>query len=92
MNNEIQWKDASLVNAPASIMVRVIYADGMECDARRVSGGIFYPRGSDMYRYVNVIKWRELTVAEKAQAMREDEQASIERRQRDEAAIRSHYQ
>jgi hypothetical protein len=59
----IQWIDAKQNPPPEGLMVRVMYTDGVECNAKRASGRIYYPEGSDMYRYVDVARWRFLTPA-----------------------------
>ena len=59
--SDTQWNDARRNPPPTDKVVRVLYEDGLECDAQRASGRIYYPKGSSMYRYVDVAKWRELT-------------------------------
>jgi hypothetical protein len=56
----IQWRDAKADPPPTDKLVRVIYTDGVECNAERASGRIYYPENSNMYRYVDVAKWREI--------------------------------
>ena len=61
---DIQWnrmRDGKWTQrAPEDRVVRVMYADGLECNAKRVSGNIFIPEGDNVYRYVDVIAWREI--------------------------------
>ena len=56
----IQWNDAHNNQPPLGKVVRVIYTDGLECDALRVGGRRYMPVGDSMYRYVDVAKWREI--------------------------------
>ena len=52
----IQWNDAHNNQPPLGKVVRVIYTDGLECDAYRIRGRIY----NSCYRYVDVAKWREI--------------------------------
>ena len=56
-----QWNDASIIKPAKNRMVRILYADGMECNGIWIGGLIWLPSGSDTYRYADVIKWRELS-------------------------------
>lgn len=53
-----EWTDAKQTPPQTNYKIRVLYADGMECDARRIGGKVYIPEGSTMYRYVDVVKWR----------------------------------
>lgn len=51
--SDLVWTKISGVGSypDAGRMVRVLYSDGQECNASRAGGAIFYPQGSNMYRY-----------------------------------------
>jgi len=42
------------------ILLKVLYSDGIECKASWAGGCVWFPQGSSTYRYVDVIKWREI--------------------------------
>lgn len=62
------WINASICPPGIGKLVRVMYEDGMETTASREGGEIYYPLGSSVYRYCNVVNWRELTADERAAA------------------------
>ena len=53
------WNNITDKLPPDGVLVDVIYSDGLQCRAK-LCGRMFFPEGSECYRYVNVIMWRPI--------------------------------